>query len=130
MQDVRAFPLSDAVLNGGFMMAITVQALIDALNLNVFHLCDPDRCVSGGYCGDLLSWVMSRAQENNVWLTIMSNVNVAAVASLCEVSCVILTEDVCPDAALMAKAEAQGINLLGTSRTTLDTAVALSALLG
>lgn len=108
---------------------MTVQALADTLGLTIFHLSEPDRPVSGGYCGDLLSWVMGKAQENDAWLTIMSNVNVAAVAALCDVSCVILTEDVRPDADLLKKAAAQGINLLGTPKSTLDAAVALSAAL-
>ena len=108
---------------------MTVQALTDALGLTVFHLAESDRPVSGGYCGDLLSWVMGKAQENDAWLTIMSNVNVAAVAALCDVACVILTEDVHPDADLLAKSKAQGINLLGTPKSTLDTAAALSAAL-
>ena len=76
---------------------MTVQALIDTMNLTVFHLEEPDRPISGGYCGDLLSWVMGKAQENDAWLTIMSNVNVAAVAALCDVACILLTEDVRPD---------------------------------
>lgn len=108
---------------------MTVQTLIDTLGLSIFHLAEADRSISGGYCGDLLSWVMSRAEEGNAWLTIMTNVNVAAVAALCDVSCVILTEDVRPDDALLSKATAQGINLLGTSKSTLDTAAALSAAL-
>lgn len=108
---------------------MTVQTLIDTLDLTVFHLEEPDRTVSGGYCGDLLSWVMGKAGEDHAWLTIMSNVNVAAVAALCDVACIVLTEDVRPDAALLAKVRAQGINLLGTSRSTMDAAVALAAAL-
>ena len=42
-----------------------------------------------GYAGDLLSWVMSHATAGDAWVTIMSNINVAAVASLTEVACVI-----------------------------------------
>ena len=38
--------------------------------------------VKGGYCGDFLSHVMAKAPENAAWFTIMSNVNVAAVAHL------------------------------------------------
>ena len=105
----------------------TVQDLIHNLDLAVFHLEDGGRAVSGGcYCGDLLSWVMGRAPADGVWLTIMSNVNVAAVAALTDLSCVILTEEVAPDAPLLQKARAQGINLLGTSLSTYACAVALS----
>ena len=73
---------------------MTVRELTEALSLTPFHLAQPDRPVSGGYAGDLLSWVLGRAGQDAAWLTIMSNQNVAAVALMAEVSCVILTEGV------------------------------------
>ena len=108
---------------------MTVQGLIDAIPLSVFHLDDPDRPVEGGYCGDLLSWVMSRAPAGGAWLTIMSNVNVAAVAALSDVSCVVLAEGVIPDPPLLDKARAQGITLLGTDLSVFDCAVRLGGLI-
>ena len=107
---------------------MTVQQLIDALSLTVFNLDDPDRPVTGAYCGDLLSWVMGRAPADGAWLTIMSNVNVAAVAALADVACVVLAEGVAPDAPLQSKAELQGINLLGTELSVYGCAVKLGAL--
>lgn len=109
---------------------MTVQGLIDAIPLSVFHLDDPDRPVEGGYCGDLLSWVMGRAPAGGAWLTIMSNVNVAAVAALSDVSCVVLAEGVIPDPPLLDKARAQGITLLGTDLSVFDCAVRLGGLIG
>ena len=109
---------------------MTVQQLIDALSLTVFHLDDPDRPVTGGYCGDLLSWVMGRAPADGAWLTIMSNVNVAAVAALADVACVILTEGVVPDQPLLDRAKMQGINLLGTELGSYECAGKLSGLIG
>ena len=41
---------------------MTVQDLATQLNLTPFHLEDGRRQVTGGgYCGDLLSWVMGKA---------------------------------------------------------------------
>lgn len=40
---------------------MTVRELTEALSLTPFHLAQPDRPVSGGYAGDLLSWVLGRA---------------------------------------------------------------------
>ena len=68
--------------------------------------------VTGCYIGDLLSWVMGRAMEGDAWVTVMSNVNIVAVASLSNVACIILAESVTPDADVLAKANAQGINIL------------------
>ncbi len=108
---------------------MTVTQLKERLGLTVFALPEPERVVSSGYAGDLLSWVMGRAQADGAWLTIMSNANVCAVAVLSDVACVVLTEDVRPDPELLQRAQAQGVNLLGTTLSTLDAAAALKALL-
>ena len=93
---------------------MTVKELAEALELKVFFMEDEDREVEGGYCGDLLSWVMGRCPEEVAWVTIMSNQNVAAVAVLCDPACVILSEGVQPDGDLLEKAESSGVNLLGS----------------
>lgn len=108
---------------------MTVQELIHSMELTVFHLAQPERPVTGGYVGDLLSWVMGRAGQDCAWLTIMSNQNVAAVALMAEVSCVVLTEGVKPDEALRQRAEQQNINILGTKLSTFDAAAVLKQLM-
>ena len=108
---------------------MTVTQLKDHLSLKEFCLPDPDREVEAGYAGDLLSWVMGRAEPGCVWLTIMSNANVCAVAVLADVACILLTEGVTPDEDLLVRCRAQGINLLGTETGTFDTAAAIKALL-
>ena len=105
---------------------MTVKALADALSLTVFHLETPDRPVAGGYAGDLLSWVLGRAERDCAWLTIMSNQNVAAVALMAEVACVVLTEGVAPDGELLRRAAEKGVNLLGTAEDTFTAAARLS----
>lgn len=106
-----------------------VQALTQALSLRPFHLAQPEAEVAIGYCGDLLSWVMGRAPAGGAWMTIMSNANVAAVASLTDVACVILAEGVQPEPDLLAKAQAHGINLLGSDAGAYEIALRLSRLL-
>ena len=108
---------------------MTVFELAQKLSLDVITMPDPDRVVSGGYMGDLLSWVMGRAQAGEAWITIMSNQNVAAVAALSDVSCVIFAEGVKPDPDLLKKAELQGINLLGTADSSFRVAVELGGVL-
>lgn len=92
---------------------MTVNELCQSLNLNALHLPDGERQILGGYCGDLLSWVMGRAQEGDAWVTIMSNLNVAAVAQLTDVACVVFAEGVMPDEDTVEKARQHRINLLG-----------------
>ena len=105
---------------------MTVKALADALSLTVFHLETPDRPVAGGYAGDLLSWVLGRAERDCAWLTIMSNQNVAAVALMAAVACVVLTEGVAPDGDLLRRAAEKGVNLLGTAEDTFTAAARLA----
>ena len=107
---------------------MTVTKLADTAGLAPITLPDPDREVKGAYIGDLLSWVMGRADEGNAWITIMSNTNVAAVATLADVSCVILAEGVMPDDGVAATAEAKGINILSSKESAYEIAKKLSAL--
>ena len=91
---------------------MTVQGLIDALGLAPVVLCDGAREVTGGYAGDLLSWGMGRAQADEAWVTIMSNNNIVAVASLVDVSCIVLAEGVQPDEGVAETARSRGVNIL------------------
>jgi hypothetical protein len=110
---------------------MTVQTLSDEVGAQI--LCGSARAlqenVEGGYCGDLLSWVISRAVAGGVWITIMSNPNVAAVAMLASVSCVLLAEDVEPDPPLLEKAISEDIPLLRSPKSTFELAGQISALL-
>jgi predicted transcriptional regulator len=74
--------------------------------------------VTGGYASDLLSCVMAKAQEGNVWVTLQSHVNIVAVAALLQLSGIIVTEGMLPDAATLEKAESEGIPILTTQSTT------------
>lgn len=95
---------------------LTVEMLAKELDLNVMELPDGSREIEGGYAGDLLSWVMGRAQPGDAWVTIMSNMNVSAVAQLTDVACVVFAEGVVPDKEAVQKAELHGINLLGSPK--------------
>lgn len=69
-----------------------VAAMIDTMGLEVLNLAEGAREVTNGYAGDLLSWVMGRAESDMVWVTIMTNVNILAVASLRDLSAVLIAE--------------------------------------
>ncbi len=107
---------------------MTVSELAGALSLSIIALPDGDRCVEGAYIGDLLSWVMGRAQGDNVWITIMSNLNIVAVASLSDVACILLCEDVRPDPSVIETALAKGINILSSPYSAYELAGALQGL--
>ena len=99
---------------------MTVKELAETLRLTEITADDVSREIDGAYTGDLLSWVMGRAKSGNVWVTIMSNVNVVAVATLCDVSMVILAENTRLDDDAEKKAKAQGINLYTSAMTSYE----------
>lgn len=90
---------------------MTVSEMRGKLSLEIICEGDPDREVTGGYCGDLLSWVMGRAPADSVWITIMSNINVIAVASLADVACIILAEGAVLDPDAKTRADLEGMNV-------------------
>ena len=99
------------------------------LGLTPICVSEPNREVEGGYCGDLLSWVMGNAQSGDAWITIMSNDNVVAVAVLTDVACVILSEGVTLDERVRGLAEKKGINVYTTEASTFAIGAQVAALL-
>ena len=108
---------------------MTVKELCQKNGYEILCMPDPDREVTGGYAGDLLSWVMGRASEGDVWITIMSNVNIIAVATLADPSCIILSENVTPDEGVVERAETQGVNLLKSRKDTFSVSAEIAVLL-
>ena len=107
---------------------MTVEGLL-AHGFSAVALPDGARTVDGVYIGDLLSWVMGRCGTDNAWITIMSNNNVIAVASLADAACVILAEGVTLSEDLAALADAKGVNVLSSRASAYEIALQLAALL-
>ncbi len=105
---------------------MTVNELKETLSLSVITLPDGDRPVEGAYIGDLLSWVMGRARSGNAWVTIMSNLNIVAVAALSDVSCILLCENVEADAAVVETAASKEINILSSPLSAYELACELA----
>ena len=108
---------------------MTVEQFINASGFCPVVLADKDRIVSGAYVGDLLSWVMGRAKADDAWITIMSNINIVAVAALADVALIILAEDVEVDENVKATALEKGINIYSSSKTAYCLAAELSKII-
>lgn len=109
---------------------MTSAELRAALSLEVLAEPDPQREVTGGYAGDLLSWVMGRAQSGDAWVTIMTNRNVLAVASLADTACVIVAEDSAVEEEVVLLAKEKGLNLYRSPLQTFHLCRAVGDLLG
>lgn len=101
------------------------KSLAAALNLKVLTCPAPEKEVTGCYIGDLLSWVMGRAKAGDAWITIMSNINIVAVAALTEAAVIVLAEGVEADEKLLATAEAKGINIFSSPLPAYESALSL-----
>ena len=95
---------------------MTLQEIIAELHLNILtHPQNFEAVIpQSGYASDLLSCVVAGAQPGNLWITLQAHMNVVAVASLREVSAVIITENAQPDADVIEKANQQNVVLLST----------------
>ena len=106
-----------------------IHELASTLGFDIVTLPSPDIEVNGCYIGDLLSWVMGRAEEGNVWITIMTNLNIVAVASLSGVSAITVAEDLEIPDNVIAAANTQNVNILRSKLSSYETALAVGHLI-
>ncbi len=106
-----------------------VNELTEKLALEVLCEGDADKEATGCYSGDLLSWVMSKAKEGDIWLTVMGNINAIAVAVLCDCACIILTDKAALDEEAKNKAELQGVTVLRSEKSAYELSVEISRLI-
>ena len=78
---------------------------------------EEDREITCGYTCDLLSWVMAHGCEGMAWVTVQIHMNVIAVASLAEMACVILPENIEMPPESLKKAEDEGLAVLQSPLT-------------
>ena len=106
-----------------------ISEIAEQLGWEILAMPEPDLEATGGYVGDLLSWVMGRANAGDVWITIMTNRNIMAVATLAGVSAVVVSENAEIDEDVIRLAQTQQINLLRTSKPSFETACSVGSLL-
>lgn len=105
---------------------MTVNDFAAKQGFGVVAMPDGEREIKGVYIGDLLSWVMGRAKADDAWITIMSNINIVAVASLADVACIILAEGVILDASVIETANAKGVNILSAEMPAYEAAMQIA----
>ena len=89
---------------------------------------ETDKAFEGVYVGDLLSRAMSRVEYDCIWVTIMANVNVVAVATLTEPAAIVLAEDVVLQEDALKAAIENGLTVLSSPLSTYDICVAIGQL--
>ncbi|MEW6409929.1 MAG: DRTGG domain-containing protein [Nitrospirota bacterium] len=87
------------------------------------------REVTGGYVSDLLSDVIANSKEGDIWITLQTHPNTIAVASLKNLSGVIIVNGRQPEEETLKKAEAEGITIMVSRLPTFEIAGRLYHLL-
>jgi serine kinase of HPr protein (carbohydrate metabolism regulator) len=107
-----------------------VKDIVEKLNLKVFSGEDAlNKEVTGGYSSDLLSDVMGHADEGELWITLQTHKNIMGVASLKDLSGVILVKGFEPDQDTMLLSEKEGVAILGSDMEAFELCGRLYALL-
>lgn len=95
---------------------MTVADIVKHLDLKVFSGSEGlNQEITGGYTSDLLSDVMGNADAGMVWITLQTHINVMAIASLKELSAIILVKGFEPEQNTLQQSNNEGIPVLGTS---------------
>jgi hypothetical protein len=102
---------------------MNLQQIIDSLQLKPLTQAQDYSSIEPtcGYASDLLSCVMAGAAHKSIWVTLQAHGNIVAVATLLDISAVIITENAQPDEATIAKANEEGINIFSTPEPTFST---------
>lgn len=107
---------------------ITVQTLIDSGIFTLNAAGDPGKNITKVFCCDLLSIAMSKAPSDSAWVTVMGNKNTLAVASLADVTCIVLAEGIHFQQEELACAEREGISVFTTDLPVFDAALKIQEL--
>lgn len=82
-----------------------------------------NRNISGVYICDLLSMAMAGVKDGNLWITVHTNINIVAVASLTNASCVVIPEAISVEEHTVKRAEEQGIILIQAPHSSYEISV-------
>lgn len=105
--------------------------IIKELDLEIIAGYDNDseeNNVEGVYICDLLSLVMGKAKTKDIWITIQTHVNVVAVATLVDLSSIIVAENMEIDEATITKANSVKVPLLKSKLSAYELAAKLNNL--
>ena len=78
--------------------------------------------ITGCYVSDLLSDVLAHAAPGVLWLTVQVHRNVVSVASMKDVTAILITCGRKPDPAVLAEADQEGIAVFATPLSSYEAA--------
>lgn len=97
-----------------------LSALATDLSLKMVSKMSKDVNVTGGYTSDLLSDVMANAKDGFIWITNQKHQNCIAVASLLNLSAIIIAGGVQPDDNTLEKAIDEQVSVFTTDKSVFN----------
>ncbi len=92
-----------------------LRDIVEKLDLSIQSGSDfLDREVTGGYVSDMLSDVLAHASEDDIWVTLQIHLNIIAIASMKDISGIVIVNGRQPDEETLNKAHTEKIPVLGT----------------
>lgn len=96
-----------------------ISELLSKIDLNLENKsADIEHIINGVYASDLLSDVMGFAKHGELWVTLQTHKNVAAIAGLKDLSGVIIVGNNKPDKEMLEKCTEDGIPVFTTNLST------------
>lgn len=108
-----------------------ISKIVEELDLEIIAGYDSNHYgkeAIGVYICDLLSLVMAKSSSYDIWITIQTHVNIIAVASLMDLSAIIVAEGMEIDQDTIVKANAVDIPLFRSKLSAYELASKLSGL--
>ncbi|NLO99149.1 MAG: AraC family transcriptional regulator [Clostridiaceae bacterium] len=98
---------------------MTINQLSQKLDLKIVSNTPKttEKAVTGVYSCDLLSHAMAKINEGDVWITVHTNLNVVAVASLTDCACVLIPENIEIEKQTVERAIEKDVILLSSDKS-------------
>ncbi|NLE26409.1 MAG: AraC family transcriptional regulator [Clostridiaceae bacterium] len=98
---------------------MTISELSQKLELKIVSATpqNMEREVKGVYTCDLLSHAMAKINEGDVWITVHTNLNVVAVASLTDCACVLIPENIEIDDQTIERASEKDVMIFSSTKS-------------
>lgn len=76
--------------------------------------------VSGVYTCDMLSYAMAKVNQGDIWITVHTNLNVIAVASLTDCACILIPDNIEIDNQTIERANEKEVIILTSGKSAAE----------
>ena len=99
---------------------INISNYLEQLELTELVKSSTSAEINGYYVCDLLSWVMSHAKKDELWLTVQTHPNIIAIGRLLELGGIVIVEGASIPEQTIERAISEGVALYQTPKSAAD----------